>query len=160
VDLQNGILAIRQTKFGKSRFVPVHDSTRKALLQYSERQNELYLQPKTDAFLISEKGKQLCNCVVRRTFARILCNIGLRAPAIKWRIGRGPRLQDIRHTFATRTLVAWYRAGKDVQRELPKLATYLGHVDIAHTYWYIEAVPELLGLATDYLRTHKQGGAQ
>jgi len=60
-------------------------------------------------------------------------------------------LQDFRHSFATRRLIQWYRAGLDVGRELPKLATYLGHVDVGHTYWYIEAVPELLQLATERL---------
>jgi hypothetical protein len=79
------------------------------------------------------------------------CSIGLRAPTGSRRTGRGPRLQDFRHSFATRRLVAWYRAGLDVGRELPKLATYLGHVDVGHTYWYIEAVPELLQLATERL---------
>ena len=79
------------------------------------------------------------------------CAIGLRAPTGSRRIGRGPRLQDFRHSFATRRLIEWYRAGLDVGRELPKLATYLGHVDVGHTYWYIEAVPELLQLATERL---------
>ena len=65
-----------------------------------------------------------------------------------------------RHCFATRKLIEWYRAGLDVGRELPKLATYLGHVDVAHTYWYLEAVPELLQLATDRLGTHRLGDQQ
>jgi hypothetical protein len=72
----------------------------------------------------------------------------------------GPRLQDFRHCFATRKLIEWYRAGVDVGRELPKLATYLGHVDVAHTYWYLEAVPELLQLATDRLGGHGLGDQQ
>ena len=75
--------------------------------------------------------------------------IGLRTVAGSRRIGRGPRLQDFRHCFATRKLIEWYRAGVDVGREMPKLTTYLGHVDVAHTYWYLEAVPELQQLATD-----------
>ena len=65
--------------------------------------------------------------------------------------GRGPRLHDLRHRFATRTLIQWYRAGLDVERELPKLSTYLGHVHVTDTYWYLEAVPELLQLATERL---------
>jgi integrase len=73
-------------------------------------------------------------------------------------MGRGPRLQDMRHTFATRKLIEWYRDGLDVGRELPKLTTYLGHVDVSHTYWYIEAVPELLHLATEQIS--QWGGAQ
>src|SRR5881628_3191475 len=72
------------------------------------------------------------------------------------RKGHGPRLQDLRHRFATRKLIDWYRAGFDVEREMPKLATYLGHVHVRHTYWYIEAVPELLQLATERLSLRRQ----
>ena len=93
---------------------------------------------------------RLNGCNARRTFAKMSCAIGLRAKAERRRIGRGPRLQDFRHSFATTRLVEWYRAGLDVNRELPKLATYLGHVDVGLTYWYIEAVPELLQLAAKY----------
>lgn len=74
------------------------------------------------------------------------------------RCGRGPRLQDFRHYFATRRLIEWYRAGLDVGRELPKLATYLGHVNIGATYWYLDAVPELLQLATERLGREQSGG--
>jgi integrase len=86
--------------------------------------------------------------------------IGLRAATGGRRIGRGPRLQDFRHCFATRKLIEWYRAGVDVGREMPKLTTYLGHVDVAHTYWYLEAVPELLELATERLGGHRPGGGR
>lgn len=159
VDLQNGILAIRQTKFGKSRFVPIDDSTRAALAHYARRRDKLCPRPRTGAFLVSERGKRLGQHAARRTFAKLSCAIGIRTPTCSWRIGRGPRLQDMRHTFATRRLVEWYRAGLDVERELPKLATYLGHVNAINTYWYIEAVPELLQLATEYL-TGGRGGAR
>jgi integrase len=69
-------------------------------------------------------------------------------------------LQDFRHTFATRKLIEWYRAGLDVERELPKLSTYLGHSDVAHTYWYISADPELLQLAMKFLRGRRPGAAK
>jgi integrase len=158
VDLQNGILAIRQTKFGKSRFVPVEDSTRAALQHYAERRDQLWPRRPSEAFLVSERGIRLHGCTARRTLAKLSCAIGLRAAAGHRRIGRGPRLQDFRHSFATRRLVEWYRAGLDVERELPKLATYLGHVDVGHTYWYIEAVPELLHLAAKRLSRWRPGG--
>jgi integrase len=151
VDLHNGILAIRESKFGKSRFVPVEDSTRTALARYARQRDKLCPRPTTEAFLVSERGKRVPGGVARRTFAGMSCSIGLRVPTGSQRIGRGPRLQDFRHSFATRRLIEWYRAGLDVGRELPKLATYLGHVDVGHTYWYIEAVPELLQLATERL---------
>jgi integrase len=158
VDLQNGILAIRESKFGKSRFVPVEDSTRTALARYAKLRDKLCPRPATEAFLVSERGRRVPGGVARRTFARMSCSIGLRAPTGTQRIGRGPRLQDFRHSFATRRLIQWYRAGLDVGREMPKLATYLGHVDVGHTYWYIEAVPELLQLATERLGGHQPGG--
>ena len=68
-------------------------------------------------------------------------------------------MQDFRHTFATRRLLEWYRAGSNVQKEIPKLASYLGHADVAHSYWYIEALPELLQLAANCVRAHLPGGA-
>jgi len=160
VDLQNGILAIRETKFGKSRFVPIQDSTCAALARYAKRRDKLCSRPATEGFLVSERGKRLQSCTARRTFAEMSCAIGLRASTGSRRIGRGPRLQDFRHSFATRRLIKWYRAGLDVGREMPKLATYLGHVDVDHTYWYIEAVPELLQLATERLTTNQSGGAR
>lgn len=158
VDLNNGILAIRQTKFGKSRFVPIKDSICTALASYAERRNAVCPHRPTDGFLVSESGTRLHACAARRTFAKVSRAIGLRAAVEGRRIGRGPRLQDVRHTFATRKLIEWYRDGLDVERELPKLATYLGHVSVGHTYWYIEAVPELLQLATE--RMSQRGGTQ
>jgi integrase len=157
VDFQNGILAIRQTKFGKSRFVPIEDSTRAALALYTQQRDELCPRRCTDAFLVSEQGTRLQGCTARRTFAKLSHIIGLREPVEGRRIGRGPRLQDFRHTFATRRLLEWYRTAPDVGRELPKLSTYLGHLEVRLTYWYIEAVPELLQLATERLGTHQRG---
>lgn len=160
VNLQRGMLAIRETKFGKSRFVPIEDSTRAALARYAKRRDELCSRPTTDAFLVSERGRRLQSCAARRTFAGMSCAIGLRASTGSRRIGRGPRLQDFRHSFATRRLIQWYRAGLDVGRQMPKLATYLGHVEVSHTYWYIEAVPELLQLATERLAGRQSGDAR
>ena len=160
VDLQNAVLTIRQSKFGKSRFVPVEDSTRAALTHYADQRDVLCPLRHTDAFLVSEGGTRLQSSTVRRTFASMSCTIGLRAATGAHRIGRGPRLQDFRHTFVTRRLIEWYRAGLDVERELPKLTTYLGHVQVGHTYWYIEAVPELLQLATEHLIERQRGGEQ
>ena len=159
VDLKNGILSIRQTKFGKSRFVPLDPSTREALQRYAEHRDTICLRPRSSAFLLTERGTRVHAVAARRTFAVISCAIGLRPPMVGRRRGRGPRLQDFRHSFATQRLVEWYRAGLDVERELPKLSTYLGHVGIGLTYWYIEAVPELLALASKRLGTvHLPGG--
>ena len=149
VDLERGILHIRRTKFGKSRYVPVHPSTVEALKKYAEVRDRLFPAPLTPAFFISEKGHRITEWIARYTFAKLSQRVGLRASARGH--GRGPRLHDMRHRFAARTLIHWYRAGLDVERELPKLATYLGHVHVNDTYWYLEAVPELLQLVTERL---------
>ena len=153
VDLERGILHIRRTKFGKSRYVPVHPSTVEALKKYAGVRDRIFPAPLTPAFFISEKGNRITEWIARYTFAKLSQRVGLRASARGH--GRGPRLQDMRHRFAARTLIHWYRAGFDVERELPKLSTYLGHVHVNDTYWYLEAVPELLQLATDRL-VHRQ----
>ena len=149
VNFDQGILHVQQTKFGKSRYVPVHPSTVEALKTYAEARGRLFPTPPTPAFFISERGSRITGQTARYTFAKLSQQLGLRAPA-KYH-GRGPRLQDLRHRFAVRTLIYWYRTGLDVERELPKLATYLGHVHVNETFWYLEAVPELLQLATDRL---------
>ncbi len=149
VDLEQGILSIRRTKFGKSRLVPVHSSTRDVLKRYDERRARVFPRPATPAFFLSERGTRITDWSAQYTFAKISQQIGLRAAAKGH--GRGPRIHDMRHRFAARTLIAWYRTGVDVERELPKLATYLGHVHANETYWYLEAVPELLQLATQRL---------
>ena len=149
VDLERGILYIRRTKFGKSRYVPVHASTLAALKKYAEVRDRVFPAPLIPAFFISEKSSRITEWMARYTFAKLSQRVGLRASAKGH--GHGPRLQDMRHRFAARTLIHWYRAGLDVERELPKLSTYLGHVHVNDTYWYLEAVPELLQLATDRL---------
>jgi integrase/recombinase XerD len=157
VDLDQGILTIRRTKFGKSRHVPVHPSTVDALRKYAETRDRI-LAKQAPAFFVSERGARITDWIARYTFAKLSQQLGLRSIAKGH--GRGPRLHDMRHRFAARTLIHWYRAGLDVERELPKLATYLGHVHVNETYWYLEAVPELLQLATDrLLKNGKEDGS-
>lgn len=149
VDLKLGILHIQRAKFGKSRYIPVHPSTVEALKKYAQTRDRLFPAPLTPTFFISERGRRITDCMARYTFAKVSQQLGLRVLAKGH--GRGPRLQDMRHRFAARTLIHWYRSGLDVERELPKLSTYLGHVHVNDTYWYLQAVPELLQLATDRL---------
>lgn len=156
VDLVGGVMTVRDSKFGKSRFVPLDESARAALVAYARLRDALRLRRETPAFLVTENGARLRACTTRLTFATLGQTVGLR-PRIRRRCGRGPRLQDFRHTFATRRLVAWYRAGVDVDRLMPRLATYLGHVSVAETYWYIQAIPELLRLATERLERAARG---
>jgi integrase len=151
VDLNEGILTVRRTKFGKTRLVPLHSSTRNTLCKYARLRDRIYPHPQTPSFLLSDRGTRLTQCTVRWTFVRLSRQIGLRGPADR----RGPRLHDFRHGFAIRTLLAWYRAEEDVQRRLPQLSTYLGHRHVADTYWYISAVPELLHLAAQRLERTK-----
>lgn len=156
VDLEEGILRIRRTKFGKSRLVPLHESTRQVLIAYASERDRVVHRPATAAFFLSERGTRVTEWATRYNFAKVSREVGLRSPVKGGRHGHGPRLHDMRHRFAARTLVDWYRGGIDVERELPKLATYLGHVHVNDTYWYIEAVPELLELATRRLENRRE----
>jgi len=150
VDLVAGIITVRESKFGKSRLVPLEESARVALAAYATFRDTVHPRPDTPAFLVTTRGSRLGASAMRWTFARLCQSVGLR-PRLHLRNGRGPRLQDIRHTFATRRLIEWYRAGLDVDRVMPRLATYLGHGSTVETYWYIQGVPELLLLATERL---------
>ena len=151
VDFETGVLLIRRTKFGKSRLVPIHPTTQEALRAYGEARDRIIPRPATPAFFLSERGTRITEWMTRYTFAVVSRMVGLRPPTRGGRHGHGPRIQDLRHRFAAQTLITWYRAGIDVERELPKLSTYLGHVHTADTYWYLEAIPELLQLAAERL---------
>lgn len=160
VDLVGGVLTVRESKFGKSRFVPLEESTRAALVAYASFRDGARPRRETPAFLVTARGLRLGGSAIRWTFARLCQTVGLRLRQHPRRSGRGPRLQDIRHTFATRRLVEWYRAGLDVDRLIHRLSTYLGHTSPVETYWYIQAVPELLSLATERLESASRGGAR
>jgi integrase/recombinase XerD len=154
VDLREGILAVRRTKCRKERLVPVHQTTRLALLQYARMRDQVHPCPKTDAFFVAETGVRLHHCSVRENFVRLSRTIGIRTRA--GRFGHGPRLHDLRHRLAVTTLMRWYRSGVDVERRLPLLSTYLGHTKVTDTYWYLQAVPELLRLALARLERAEQ----
>lgn len=156
VDLIDAILTVRQTKFGKSRLVPLDASTCTALSGYAKERNRRCPEPRSDAFLVSERGLRLVGCSARSAFVRLSQRVGLRPRGDRGRDGHGPRLQDFRHTFATRRLIEWYRSGVDVARAMPTLSTYLGHVLISDTYWYLQSVPELLQCATDRLQANRK----
>ena len=152
IDWTNGVLTIRETKFCKSRLVPIHSTTTRALQRYAQRRDKIYGTPMTAGFFVRENGDRLGYDGVRATFVRLTREIGLRGP----HDSRGPRIHDCRHRFAVRTLIRWYREGSDVEQLLPVLSTYLGHEKVSDTYWYLTAIPELLQLAM--ARVECQGG--
>jgi integrase len=158
VNLDEQVLIIRESKFGKSRQVPIHPSTVAALKRYAQHRDRIFRNPGNSFFFVSDRGTPLELDAVRRWFCKASRACGLRDKTEHHRCGRGPRLQDLRHTFATKRLVEWYKTGNNVAVQIPKLATYLGHSSVACTYWYIEAVPELLELATEFQLTSDQGG--
>jgi integrase/recombinase XerD len=147
VDFDEGILTIRDTKFGKSRQVPLHPSTVEALRAYALRRDERRPRPKSPSFFTSSIGTRLLRDNVSTVFPRLVRAAGLASPHGR----RPPRLHDMRHTFAVRCLIDWYRAGLDAHQHLPLLATYLGHIDPKTTYWYLTAVPELVELIAERL---------
>ena len=142
VDWDQGVLLIRESKFGKSRLVPLHPSTMHALTQHARLRDELQPRPKEPSFFVSLTRKRLSYAVVQDTFRQLVNNAGIGTDAPS-----PPRLHDFRHTFAVRTLLEWYRSDEDVQAKIPSLSTYLGHREPASTYWYLSAAPELLALA-------------
>lgn len=152
VDLQTGILNVREGKLGKHRFVPIHTTTQQALDLYATRRDKILPDVKLPAFFVSERRRRVTAFSAWDNFVKVSRQIGLRPPAAEDSRGRGPRQHDLRHRFAVATLIDWYRAGKDVDREIPKLATYLGHKGPDEVYWYLQAVPQLLELATERAR--------
>lgn len=143
VDLQAGVLTVRGTKFGKSRLVTIHPSTGEVLEQYRARRETFLAGRIASTFFITSRGNPLDIGDIHRTFYQLSRRLGLRGATAS----HGPRLHDFRHRFAVETLLRWYRAGDDVERRIPMLSTYLGHVHVADTYWYLSACPELMGLA-------------
>jgi len=147
VDLVNGVLNIRESKFGKSRLVPLHPTTQKVLNDYRNRRDR-HLNGRTAAqFFISRHGTPLSHPVVYNIFNLLSVQVGLRDPSAS----HGPRLHDFRHRFAVWTLLRWYRSDEDIEPRLPLLSTYLGHTCIANTYWYLTSCPELMALAVKRL---------
>jgi integrase len=143
VDLDGGVLTVRGTKFGKSRLVPIHASTREVLASYQARRASLLRGRDASHFFVTRTGNRLDGADVRRTFYRLSRQAGLRGQDDS----HGPRLHDFRHRFAVETLMGWYRSGEDAERRQPVLSTYLGHVHVSDTYWYLSAHPQLMALA-------------
>lgn len=143
-DLTAGVLTVRQGKFGKSRLVPLHTSTVKVLRNYARLRDRTLTTATASSFFVSRRGERLSRSSVKSTFVALSKQIGLRSATDH----RGPRIHDLRHAFATRTLLHLYRTADDAERHVATLATYLGHANVQNTYWYLSGVPELFRLVS------------
>jgi len=140
VDLRHGVVHVRAGKQKKQREVPLHATTVSALRAYTRLRDTSFPAPATPAFFISARGRRMARSELNQTFTTLIRAVGLDGHGAR----RRPQPHDLRHTMAVRTLLGWLQAGDDVDRLMPLLSTYLGHGDPASTYWYLEAVPELL----------------
>lgn len=152
-DLVDGVLRIIDTKFGKTRLVPLHPSVLDVLADYGRLRDQLVGAVGTDALLVSTAGTRLIYKNVHRQFHSLVAHAGIQARSNQCR----PRIHDLRHTFAVTTMIEAYRDGGNPAEVLPVLSTYLGHAAPSSTYWYLEAVPELLNAAAHRLNPLEPG---
>jgi integrase len=148
LDADAGVLLVRHGKFGKQRLLPIHPSTVGALTAYRTIRDKWFPTPVSSALLVSQAGTRLLVCNAGLTFTRLARRAGLRSRSASCR----PRPHDLRHAFAVRTLLGWYRDGGDIDARMPLLSTYLGHVAPHNTYWYLDAAPELMAEAARRLQ--------
>jgi integrase/recombinase XerD len=153
IDWAHQLLVIRDSKYGKSREVLVHASTMRALADYADTRDRLRPTGDPRSVFISIRGTRLGHPTFWPTFHAVLRLAGLEFAPPR----RTPRAHDLRHSFAVKSLVGWYRDDADVAAKVPLLSTYLGHVDPAATYWYLSASPELLSLAARRLELASDG---
>lgn len=143
VDLDEGVLTVREGKFRKSRVVPLHPNATEALIQYAAHRDACRKAPPSAHFFRTERAPALTHDEVQKTFSRLRHRLGWTAQGR----ARRPRIHDLRHTVAVRRLLRWYKDGVDVDRKMLALSTYLGHAKVTDTYWYLTAVPELMAIA-------------
>ena len=147
VDWTLGILTVRQTKFNKSRHLPLHPSTVAALQNYRQLRNRHVVEASEAPFFVGTRGKRQGKMLGTRQAERVF---GVLRRQLGW-ANRGahdaPRIHDLRHTFVVRRVLLWREQGVDVDQAMLALSTYMGHAKISHTYWYLTAVPELMALA-------------
>jgi len=147
VDVQAGVLTIRQAKYDRIRLVPMHATTTAALHTYATERDRLCPAPHSVAFFLSSTGTRLDRSAVAKTLRRITAAIGVRTDTVH------PTAHQLRHSFAVQTLIEWQRSGASIDERIAALSAYLGHVSPADTYWYLSAAPELMALAADKLDT-------
>jgi integrase/recombinase XerD len=142
VDFSEGLLLIRETKFYKSRLLPIGSQLKEALMKYAKERHEAGHSDLSESpFFVGRKGSHLKTHATQKSFRQLCNHVGIhRSDGARYQ----PRLHDFRHGFAVNRVVSWYKAGSDVQRLLPKLSTYLGHVGLSSTQRYLTMTPELL----------------
>ena len=158
VDLDDGVLTVREGKFRKSRLVPLHPTVTQALTHYVACRNACRGVPRSEYFFRTERVPALTRAAVEKTFSRLRNRLGWSAEGRT----RRPRIHDLRHTFTVRRLLRWYQDGADVDRKILALATYLGHAKVTDTYWYLSAIPELMAITSqrfERFAQHEQEGA-
>jgi integrase len=153
-DAGAGTLLIRGAKFGKSRLLPLHESTTVALARYLRRTDRPQSAALTEAVFVSVRGTRLGTRTAQGTFQKLVHRAQIKPRSAACR----PCLHALRHSFAVNTILDAYQAGIDAEHRLALLSTYMGHVDPANTYWYLQAAPELMALAGERLERHLQGG--
>jgi integrase len=145
-----GVLIVRAGKFDKSRELPLHSTSVEAISEYLRRPDRPRPDPTQTALLVGDDGRRLSPNVANHVFHALTITAGIRPRSARCR----PRQHDLRHTLAVRTLLDAYRSGKPVGPRIVALSTYLGHSDPSHTYWYLEAAPELMALAGERLEQY------
>lgn len=146
VDLAGGSLTVRQAKYGKSRRLPLHPSTVAALTRYRQmRSLQVHATPDTP-FFIGTRGQRLGHPLGERQVHKVFIELRDQLGWIDRGAHGGPRIHDLRHTFAVRRVMMWHEQGIDVDQAMLALSTYMGHAKISHTYWYLTGVPELMAL--------------
>jgi len=157
VDLEKGLLIIREGKFRKSRLVPLHPTTVQALTRYAAHRDAFQSARQSEFFFSTDRAPVLEHAAVEKTFSRLRDRLGW---TTQGRAAR-PRIHDLRHTFAVRRLLLWYEQGADVNQKILALATYLGHAKVTDTYWYLSATPELMAVTAQrfehFADRHKDG---
>jgi integrase len=155
VELERGLLTIRQSKFRKSRLVPLHPTTAEVLRAYARDRDKRLPASTTDAFFVSDSGRPMNYRQIEYAFACLRVQLG-------WRARGGhphPRIHDLRHSFICRRLIGWYQEGINVDNAMLGLSTYVGHTQVTDTFWYVTGIPELMAIAGDRFERFNQGGS-
>ena len=145
VDLASGVITIRHAKFDRARLVPLHGSVTAALARYTDVRDRSHQHPRSTTFFVSVTGGPIDRSSVDKTVRQIATALGIRTSDVH------PRVHDLRHSFAVRTIIGWQQSGISIDERIAVLSTYLGHVAPADTYWYLSAAPELMASAADRL---------